>query len=254
MDMLRGYQCYTIPLSGHYSVKIPRFEISLRTFRTGTKVEIASVDDRHISLKIGFDAISTQQDAQSLGQVIAEQVADRLAFEHKIAVNDPIMGDAGFERIDTVTPNSPVFLFSTTVTPVCSVESTKEIGEQQIPSLKAILEGPETNQEVYYSQFRQIIRYEDPVARFMQFYRMLLSLEGGPNHTQNAVDTFIVSQEPTVTMVFNSHLNRNETIYTSLRNEIGHEIPGSTPESTRQGMKANVDALADHVKAAISKL
>ena len=177
--MLRGYQCYTIPLSGHHFVKIPQFEISLSMFPTVTKVEIASVDDSHISLKISFDAVGTEQDAQSIGQVIAEQVADRLAFEYKIAANDPVVGDAGFERIDTATHNSRDFLLTTTATVACWADVTKEVGEQEIPSLKAMLGRPEPNKAAYYSHFRQIIRREDPVARFMQLYRILLSLEGG---------------------------------------------------------------------------
>jgi hypothetical protein len=68
------------------------------------------------------------------------------------------------------------------------------------------------------------------------------------------VDAFITSEEPGVQTVFNTHQNRDETIYTRLRNEVGHEISGTTPASTRQGMEQHVERLIDHVKVAIGRI
>ena len=252
--MLTGYQSYSINLSGHICLAIPPFEISAPDFPTVDKVEIFTRNGAQIAVKIQFNHVPTEQDAESIGMLIASQVADRLAFEYKVAANDPIKAECSFQSLNTCGERHAFAASHLSLATVA--HDVRTIDAAGLPTLKPAIEAFQPNKDLYYSQFRWIMCQADPVARFMHLYKILLSLEGGPNHAQGPVDAFIVGQEPSVQTVFNQNprVNRNETIYTRLRNEVGHEIPGTTPASTRQGMENHVDRLADHVKTAISRI
>jgi len=252
--MLTGYQSYSINLSGYIYLAIPPFEISAPDFPTVDKVEIFTRNEKQIAVKIRFNNVPTEQDADSIGTLIAEQVADRLAFKYKVAANDPIKAECSFQRLNTC--GSIHVSAASHLTLATVAHSIRKIDASELTTLKPAIEASQPSKDLYYSQFRWVMCQTDPIAKFMNLYKILLSLEGGPNHTQGPVDAFIVGQEPSVQPVFNPHpkVNRNETIYTRLRNEVGHEIPGTTPASTRQGMENHVDRLADHVKTAISRI
>lgn len=252
--MLSGYQSYSINLTGYYYLTLPPFEVSATGFPAVEKVEVSSPNEKQVLVKVSFKQIATPEDADSIGQIIAAQVADRLAFGYKISAGDPMQADSSFEQRDV---SGAVHAFvSNSLGLSTSGCFTHKATPADVPKLKPSIEASEPKKDPYYAQFRWIMCQDDPVARFMHLYKILLSLEGGPNNSQKPVDAFIVGLESGVQQVFNSHpkVNRNETIYTRLRNEVGHEITGTTPASTRQGMEQHVEKLADHVKAAIAKI
>ena len=53
------------------------------------KVEISSLSDKQVTVKLSFKQIATPEDADSIERLNAEQVADRLAFEYKVSAGDP---------------------------------------------------------------------------------------------------------------------------------------------------------------------
>jgi hypothetical protein len=250
--VLTGYQSYNINLTGYYFLTLAPFDLTATGFPAVDKVEIRSLNEKQVLVKVCFKQVATPEDADSISRVIAAQVADRLAFEYKVSAGDPVKGDSSFESRDA---GGTVHAFvSNTLTFSTSGCLTRTVTATEVPRLRTAIEASEPKKDPYYAQFRWIMRQEDPVARFMHLYKILLPLEGGPNNTQRLVDAFIVGQEPGAQQVFNSYLSRNETIYTRLRNEVGHEIAGTTPASTRQGMEQHETKLADHVKAAIAKI
>ena len=86
----------------------------------------------------------------------------------------------------------------------------------------------------------------------MFLYAILLR-EKGPG--QYKVDSFIKSADPHVSMRASNNphakLGAMETIYTKLRNELGHVCPGRSFEDTRREMAQNTPKLLDLVKKAI---
>jgi hypothetical protein len=77
------------------------------------------------------------------------------------------------------------------------------------------------------------------------------------NDSQRRVDHFITTQEPTVArtpvQLLGSKKPRTETIYTRLRNELGHWRPGVDLATTNANMAAWVDRLRALTKAAIEQ-
>lgn len=250
--MLTGYQFYKIKITGYYFLTLTPFDLTTKEFPFVARVEISSPNEKQILVKVCFKQVASVEDADSIGRLIATQVANRLAFEFKIAAENAVKGDSSFEV--QVAGETVHRSFSNTIHFSGSGCFTHTINVADVPRLKIAIGASDPKKDTYYAQFRWIICQEDPVARFMHLYKILLSLEGGSKYTQKYVDDFIIGQEPGVQQIFNSHLNRNETIYTRLRNEVGHEIAGTNPATTRQGMEQYLDKLADHVKAAIANI
>lgn len=252
--MYSGYHSYAISVAGYSLLTLPSFDIAAADYPAVDRISIESTDERHIVVKVFFKQVASPEDADSIGRLLARQVADRLAFEYMIAANDPVKGDSSFEGRDASGAIHAVVSNALGLTTAGHV--TKSVAPTDVPQLKPQLETAPPRREPYLAQFRWIMCQDDPVARFMHLYKILLSLEGGPNATQKQVDAFITGLEPAVQTIFNPNpkVNRHETIYTRLRNEVGHEIPGTTPASTRQGMEQHVDKLAGHVKIAISNI
>lgn len=250
--MLSGHQCYTINIKQYHLLMLPDFAITTPEFPAVKRVEISSADERQITVRVIFKQIGSVEEADSIGRVIAAQVADRLAFEYKISADDPLKSEGSFEERDA---SGVIHAAVMQHLPLSTAgHKTHTVSAADVPRLKPSLESVPPKREPHLSQFRWIMCQDDPVARFMHLYKILLSLEGGPNSTQKQADAFITGREPGVPTVHNSRLKRHETIYTRLRNEVGHEIAGTTPASTRQGMEQHVDKLADHVKAAITAI
>ncbi|MBN9519348.1 hypothetical protein J0H58_12635 [bacterium] len=250
--MLSGHQIYNLEIGGYSLIQLPAFDLSFPSYPGVDKVEVVSSGERSVTVKVAFKEVASTEDAASIALVIATQVADRLAFAYKVPVGDPVRREAIFLRQDG-SGTVPAIL-ATYCTLVAVGHTVKSITTQDVAQLAPAIVCEEPAKDAYYSQIRLIIRQDDPVARFMHLYKILLSLQGGSNHTQKQVDAFITSVEPTVQTVFNAHQGRGETIYTRLRNEVGHEIAGTTPATTRQGMERHVDRLLDHVKEAISRI
>jgi hypothetical protein len=245
-----GHQTYILDVGGYRLLDLPLIELEFLTYPGVGKVEVVSEDERCVVVKTVFKEVSSPEDAASIALVIATQVADRLAFQYEISLCDPVRGEANL--IDQNQSSIAHAIFSGRGSLTAAGHFTNKVSQADVPQLKPILANDEPNKGDYYSLFRWVLRQDDPVARFMYLYRILLSLQGGANHTQKSVDAFITSQEPGVQTVFNVRLNRNETIYTRLRNEVGHEIGGTTLAITRQGMEQRIGKLVNHVKAAIS--
>ncbi|UBF24846.1 hypothetical protein K9N68_24785 [Kovacikia minuta CCNUW1] len=105
----------------------------------------------------------------------------------------------------------------------------------------------------YYDLFYSALGLTDPLAKFMALYSLLLTL---CHDKQENVDIFILKVQPTVSTNPPYRARKSgvpETIYTRLRNQIGHVRPGTTVEATREEMEANLGELLKISKALISK-
>ncbi|HEY9909422.1 MAG TPA: hypothetical protein V6D18_17665, partial [Thermosynechococcaceae cyanobacterium] len=143
-----------------------------------------------------------------------------------------------------------------------SLESWKILGEEQIKDLKGFLEKNNHNSFPYYDLFYSALGLTDPIAKFMVLYLVVLNLcKTGNRERQEDVDKFVLSIEPQV-LTFNPFCPRKscipETIYTNLRNQVGHAPPNTMIQSTRiqstrEEMEKNLGGLIKITREIISR-
>ena len=97
--MMSGYQKYHIDLLGFRLLEVPPFEVAAQDQPGVEKVEIRSASERRIDVTVRFKSVASQEDAASVAGVIASQIADRLAFEYKIGVGDPVRTSMQYDRL-----------------------------------------------------------------------------------------------------------------------------------------------------------
>ena len=93
----------------------------------------------------------------------------------------------------------------------------------------------------------------DPLSQFMGLYSLLLAL---CSDSQEQVDQFVLTVQPgipTNTPFKSRKSGVQETVYTKLRNEIGHVRAGTTLDGTRNEMKTQIPGLIDVVRQLVSK-
>ncbi|MDB9488679.1 hypothetical protein PN492_19355 [Dolichospermum circinale CS-537/01] len=118
-----------------------------------------------------------------------------------------------------------------------------DFGSSQESEIKSLLEQDNLNRFIYCDLFCFAIELTDPISKFMILYYIILDL---CNDNQDDVDQFIISFEPNVPTNPPYRTRRSgvsETIYTRLRNQIGHARRGTTMEHTRSEMATNLKGL-----------
>ena len=129
------------------------------------------------------------------------------------------------------------------------------IDRQELPhlcqSLETHLNRTANGYEDYYSMFHAAMQAQG-VGRFLLLYLILLTHFGDQ---QASVEAFIRGEEPSVpTTIHPLHPTRNETVYTRLRNEVGHRRSGTSQENTRLEIEQHMQGLICLVKKMIDRL
>lgn len=118
--------------------------------------------------------------------------------------------------------------------------------------LKSKLENISTNIMIGYKKlFIEITKFDDALAKFILFYSILTALKGN----QKLVDNFIKSIEPAVEVrpTTRENANFNETIYSFLRNQIGHTQETTDTNELHKEISLNLNGLREIVKVAIEE-
>ncbi len=195
----------------------------------------------------GLDLFSFE-DAENIGKEILPSILNRLAFECNVSVGEPYQTGGTLPKdasgsLHTV--RKDVLLLWDSASPVLT------LGDTTRQELAKLLEQPVTRPDLY-TAYRFAGFQNDPVARFMFFYNILLQLH---NDSQKQIDDFIRKEMPNIPQSPRPDKPRLiETIYTRLRNEVGHTRTGATSEQTSKEIKENVMGLQTLVKAAISRV
>jgi len=111
-------------------------------------------------------------------------------------------------------------------------------------------------QHRYYSMFHAAM-WAQGVGRFLLLYLILLTHF---NDSQTEVDKFIKTQNPMVPETLQPQFGKPkkipvmETVYTRLRNEVGHVRPNTSPSTTRLEIEQNTQSLITIVKALIRQV
>ena len=129
----------------------------------------------------------------------------------------------------------------------------RAIGHDECQQIHALLERDDHAGYAYYEMFRSALGLTDPLSRFMGIYNIVLQLSGD---RQEHVDTFVLSVQPKVP-THQPHGRRSsgtrETLYTRLRNEVGHVRSGTTIEATKSEMATHIGGLIEVAKELIGR-
>lgn len=118
--------------------------------------------------------------------------------------------------------------------------------------IKSVLEEKPRPDCLYPDLFYFALGLTDPLSKFMALYSIVLTL---CNDRQEDVDRFVLATQPNVSI--NSpykprKLGTQETLYTRLRNQVGHVRPETTIESTRSEMQENLNGRVEITKKSIT--
>lgn len=242
---ISGFATFKIAVKGDKLLRLPSFDFTLDDYPNVEKIEVSTPDERSIVVKASFKSIPSKQVGTIIAEEISAQIADRLAFEYTIAAYDPSYSESSWSDDDGLSQS-----LQSTIGFATRGHVIHDVGEQNLPNLVRICRSCSSVSDSHRARLRWILQRDDSVARFMHLYSLLLELKGGPNHTQREVDSYIQSIDPQVAMV-QSPGRPAQTVYTRLRNEVGHVIQGVTPESTLQQMEQHMTNLINMVKSAI---
>jgi hypothetical protein len=210
------------------------------------KIVLEAQDDERVESVFHLTDVFDFEEAEAIASSILPSIINRLAFYRNVSVGEPYPTGATLPKDAsgthyTVTSQRRILWES--AAPVLT------LGEDARQDLARLLEQPYTRHDLY-SAYRFALNQSDPVARFMFLYNILLQLN---NDSQPQVDAFIRSKMPSVPQ--SPRPDREhivETIYTRLRNEVGHRRPGSRPEETRGEIQDNAAQFQELVRTAIS--
>ncbi len=208
-------------------------------------------------LKISFfvSDVESANDACRLTQGTVVDIIDKLSFELGVPISNPqLSGATVTHEIESEKGSNSKILDVhgiDTVTFSCRVEIVQKLGLEAINNTRTFLKKKDISNFRYFPVFRSALNNDDPVVRFMMLYKILLHKFGD---NQREVDQFIRVSEPGVPETPRPDKPEiMETVYTRLRNEIGHVRPSAVPEQTRNEIANWVNHLVGLVKKAIEQ-
>lgn len=212
------------------------------------KIVVETQDDEQMAVIFHLTNVFTEAEANAVTRDILASIINRLAFELDLSIGEPHLKSSSLPK--DASGSSHTFSTSLLVTwnvvaPVVVPDSTRR------QELAKLLEQPYRRPDLH-SAYRFAGNQSDAVTRFMFLYNILLQLH---NDRQKQVDNFIRQETPTVSLSPRPDKPRIvETVYTRLRNQVGHIRAGIPPEQTRTEIEDNVAALQKLVKVAISRV
>lgn len=115
----------------------------------------------------------------------------------------------------------------------------RKLNQSEIQELgKFLLQSKKLKDNPLVNIFSYAIRIDEPVVQFMLLYLILYEIF----KDQKSIDKFIMKISQKTVQVLSPHNQKQETIFTKLRNEITHRVD-SSPEETRNGIMCNMHSL-----------
>jgi len=225
-------------------VTFPLFEFNSKELGVD-KVEIEAPNGNEILTRVHFVAVASKAEARTRATTVITATLNRIAFVHNLVIETARMTSDQFTRVDSppgvVEVETGDYLF--------------EGGEaRMVHGLPAATVKSELEQDVLpgehnYGLFCSAGLAASPVEEFMLLYNLLLMLH---NDKQGDVDAFIVREDPGVPSTPSPHkAGVMETVYTRLRNELGHHRLVVNLDNTRTKIAGRLAGLRALAKRAI---
>jgi len=211
------------------------------------KVEIEGPNGSDILTTVHLASIPNSKDGEAIAKGVHLAALDRISFLQGIAIDNGELAGSEFFPVDPTLGSIFAEPGSLSLT---GCEARFVVG-LTAASLKKELEQAEPPGENIFSLFRLGLNATSPVEKFMILYNILLMLF---DDSQPKVDAFIRGQDPNVPLTPDprpNHQSRLETVYTRLRNELGHKRSGVSLDRTKEEMTKRANDLANLTKHAI---
>jgi hypothetical protein len=143
-----------------------------------------------------------------------------------------------------------------------TIKTGKMLSAKDVEGLVQFLKQPNPPGKADFGLFRLVLQCEDRTQEFMLLYSLLMAytgtriVRGKVKQFQDEVDTFIRKHEPGVEERLSPHTKQNESIYSWLRNEVGHHTRSGTtvkPLDIRREMTSKLQGLRALVRKAIDE-
>jgi len=186
------------------------------------QVCLSSPKPEEVALSVGTDCAS-QQEAFEFSASLAEQVLDDLAVRLKRSIGRERMTGYCLRKL-TVEPGdtAPYVTESSLVVSYAILALPTTMDSLATKFLFDDLLDTDMKRRVWRHLFRDALNIEEPIARFMLLYGILLLVCGD---NQKKVDDCIWRLRPS-TVPSEDRNRRKKTTYCELRNELGHGRPG----------------------------
>lgn len=204
-------------------------------------VEIAGADSIDAALAEAGEVAA--QIAKVLTFKLGEFYHEFGLFEHALVEEQP--------QPDGST--KPLHQLGSSIGLMVKTNACKTLGPQQQAEVKVLLEKIHHHGFLHYDLFRAALGLSDPLSKFMALYNIVLST---CSDNQENVDKFVISIQPKIPTNPPHRPRRSgvqETVYSRLRNQVGHIRPGTTIEGTRAEMEVNLSGLVEVTKELISR-
>lgn len=203
-------------------------------------VSIIPLDNNKCEYRIviSMNEVNSYEDAYTHAELTLEILLSALAYNLQCFVGDFQFDGARTTEGKNITIHPPPVIVS------IGVHGSFQMSAADITELLR-----RTSHCPYFTMFRHAMQIRDELGKFMALYNVILSIYGDK---QRDVDNFILRRNPNVPVSRRPDKPAaNETVFTRLRNQVGHVRPGASLAQTRREMAQNVSALQSHVVAAI---
>lgn len=264
--MFKGHVNCRLQITGTRLLKLQQFTIRPTQYDLVSQIDVETSGERTLIINVHFDGVSNEADAVSLGLIVADDIAHKVSFKSLAQISKPEVAGTCFQRIlmEGEAPGTRQYTLqgsaNTNWKMSGNLVGVLNLAGGELHNLKTLLETKpvwKQSQTDWHQRFRRIMDHTDPVIRFIYLYSILLEVIGD---SQDKVDEFILMHEQALTSPKpplpnqrqrGKNSNPDETIYTRLRNEIGHVRTGSDPQTTREEIDQQWANLAEHVQRAI---
>lgn len=239
-----------------YRANLPLIRFAAQTFppedkqASAVKIE-ASEDGKFLHITVFFEGLTSVEQARSFTDAIASQVVNRLTFKLGAFIGNAVCQGGGLTyTYPDGTKHYESACVAQSITFGIQSNDVVTYGEESTRQLLDVLEkGTIKGEKEYYPMYRSAVATDDAIARYMLLYMILLYIF---DDSQNKVDKFIRTQDSGVEYKDKPKgFNGKETVYTRLRNQIGHRRKDTSIEDTRTEMNRHVQGLERLVKVAI---
>lgn len=225
--------------------------IDVATHEPNTGGATVAANAEEVLLKVTVTAAETVDEAIRAAGEVAIRTATVLTYHFgKHFKNFGLVDHALVEDKANATQ---VHHFSSSLGFFVKADACLRLGPDKTAALKNTLDLPSHSGFLFYDQFRAALSLGDPLARFMSLYNIALSLCSDSQEDVDRLALQLDSSTPTNPPFKPRRSGTAETIYTRLRNQVGHVRPGTTIEGTRAEMEACLPGLIRIAKDLIDR-
>lgn len=249
-SIVKGTLKYTCDVLGFIFRSFEELEIET-TEPWVEKVIVECRDEKPIEVSVTIASAPSAEGALISSRVICRTIVGRLALRYGLCIQEPILAS---QSLVVMKDGSTTNVAVGSIPMAISGKDSLSLDSQELAALKLDLEDLRPNKQDYEELYRVAMQSADSVDRYMSLYRILSLLNPNQNgrEDQQLVDIFIeqqsadrrIHQRPD-----KPHIR--ETIYSKLRNEVGHARPGVDLAVTRQETDVRVYELAVITRKAI---